>query len=186
MNIHEAQYFEGTALDPEHHAVFVKRIDEFAATAHIPVQYILDPMTKHCTAEDIDWMKTYRKHTREGKYGLCYFGKQTRPVLPRMMSITGAALRNFIDARVLPVQQLLELARQNDVPEPQLLLIPNFYIDGSQPIAGTGQVLSSLLIDRMATSQQTVIYVESLTKMEDAYGTWITAHITDNFDLIEA
>ena len=113
--------------------------------------------------------------------------KPERPVLDRFCVMAAWAIRNALRARVLLVQDIFDLMREGDMPEIDLLLIPDFVAKKAEVHPRERSWMTSLLHARHAAGQQTVIYVQSeLVKasatIEAAYGVLVAQHIHDHFD----
>lgn len=171
---------ESKVLNPEVHARLIQDIDNVAAVAGIPQHMIWTQMNDHCSKEEVEWVKDFRKHITDGEAGLVYLDHFKTPVEIRMMSIAGALIRNYIDARVMPVQDVLNRLKNDTMPTPTLLMIPNFFIAKS---AG-GQIpnwqissLLGLLISRYSKGLLTALYVQDEKTIVKEYGDPIAAHI---------
>ncbi len=123
-----------------------------------------------CKDVECDWYKNFWAYKKAGKPGLLLHGV-SRPDT-RCQLIAAALIRNFIDARVIPVNTLLDLRKEGTLPVPTVLLIPNFYLEvlnRSTP-AWQLQALYDILLNRAIRSKPTVIYVENLDKLAKVYG----------------
>jgi hypothetical protein len=97
------------------------------------------------------------------------------------MAMAAALIRNFIDARIYPLQTVLEDA--SDISEPTVVLIPNFQNTFvGKPLASHQlQRLYSILLDRAVQDKATLVYIENLEQMATQYGTAITEFIDKNY-----
>ena len=81
---------------------------QLAYKARIPQELIWTPLEKKF---DAAWVREFSLHTQEEHTGLAYVGKfvgdKKDSPLYRMQAIAGALIRNFIDARVLSLAELL-------------------------------------------------------------------------------
>ena len=135
-------------------------------------------------------MRTLNQHSDAGVLGLVYVGrKPASPVAQRMMALAGACLRNFINAKVMTVQEVLARLKEGNMPNPSVLFIPNFFIGkehgGAIPawqVAG----LWGLLLDRQAEGCQTFLYVEDMDAMAAQYGDTFKDHFINYFERISA
>ena len=80
-------------------------------------------MTKYCGPVEVDWVKRFWHHLRAGVPGLVLEGV-TRPDT-RCQSIAAALVRNYVDARMVPLNSLIDSTMNgNHPPSPTVLLIP--------------------------------------------------------------
>jgi hypothetical protein len=179
-----AKYYAHKILIPEHHQRLVQNLASVAQTAHIPPQYIYRySMADHCTQAELDWVRTLHSHEDEDCAGLIYEGKQPK-LDQRMMTMAGAFIRNYIDARVYPVQDIVQMLKRGKKPEGTIILVPNFFLtkeNGGHVATWEVSALLGWLYDRYGSSQQTVLYVQSLTAVEQEYGTSFKDHIDEHF-----
>lgn len=107
----------------------------------------------------MDWLINFHDN---GRPGLVLTGPDA---VRRCMAIAAALVRNFIDARVRTVDQMLD-----DPVEATVLLCPNFHLIGSKTMPGWRiQKLYDLLLERYTRDLPTVVWVDSLLGVKD-YG----------------
>lgn len=176
-----------TILDKEVHARLIADIDHICGTASIDPRFVHKSMVGTCGAGEIDWVRNFRKYRSEGVAGLAMVGVDNENERQRLMC--GALLRNFIDARVVPLNQLLILARKDSLPEPTVLLIPNLFIKpvgpGKQFYASQLQILHDVLVARQGQDKPTVVYVEDMDGMRAAYGAPIADLIEQHYKIVK-
>jgi hypothetical protein len=90
----------------------------------------------------------------------------------RCQAIAASLIRNYVDARVIPLNTLVEAITQGSVPSPTVLLIPNLYMKATVKNlpAWRVQAVYDLLLLRAARNKPTVVYVESLKGVVETYG----------------
>ena len=128
-------------------------------------------MTKYCGDVEVGWVKHFWTHKAKGIPGLLLQGV-SRPDT-RCQSIAAALVRNYVDARVIPLNTLIESTMNgNTPPSPTVLLIPNLFM-----VATTGkqipwrvQAIYDVLLERSIRNKPSVVYVEDLTKLSTMYG----------------
>lgn len=177
-------------LDREVHARLIVDLDQIARGAHVPKNLIHTPLATYCSEAEVDYVRRWPTHAGAGIAGLAIVGRKAEtPVPMRMMAMAGACLRNFIDAKVMTVQEVLACLKKGAMPTPTALFIPNFYVGKEQGgNLGSWQVaeLLGLLMERQASQQQTIVYVEDLTDMAVHYGEMFKAHVEHHFERISA
>lgn len=172
------------------HSLLVKNLEHFAQRANIQDSMILKKMSAFkCGTDEIAYVKGLKKWADKDIYGMAYVGKETSPVMTRMMAVAGACLRNFVDAKVMVLQELLSDIKEGHPPDVQVLLVPNFYIareDGGK--IGEWQIaeLLGLLYSRMTKGYQTLLYVSDFASLRKTYGDPIANHLENNFRVIPA
>lgn len=178
------EVFEIGILDKEYHARLLLDLERHAAKAGIPPEFIWSRMSVYCTADEVAWVKRMRL----GKdHGLCYVGEFSVPVEDKMMAVTGTCLRNFIDARVMPVQEVLSNLKSDHMPYPTVLLIPNFCLskgEGGDIAQWQSSALLGMLYSRLAKNLKTVLYIGSEQALEKNYGEAFLKHIKAHYTLI--
>jgi hypothetical protein len=183
--------YESGVLVPSVHSRLVQNMEQFARKANISESHVLYKMSQFsCTKPEIEYVKSIKRQEAEGNYGLVYLGKETKPVLTRMMAVAGACLRNFVDAKVSTIQEVfLDLKNGTPPDEVTVLLIPNFFMnraDGGKVAEWHIADLLGLLYTRMAKGKQTFVYVSDLTALAKAYGEPMATHLSNNFTAIDA
>ena len=177
-------------LKPEIHSRLVANLSAYVQRANIQVPYVLDKMSKFgCNADEIAYVRTISRAADEGRFGLVYHGKETQPVMPRMMAVAGACLRNFRDAKVMTVQALLADLKTGEIPEARVLLVPNFFIErveGGRLAEWLIADLLGMLYGRLSRGQQTFLYISNFDALRKTYGIPLAAHIQAHFQATAA
>jgi len=183
------QAYDSNLLVKDTHDLLVANVERYARRANIPVSMVFTSMQQYCTEPEIEYMKDLR---RQGNCGLIYSGEGkagNQPVHDRMMSIAGACLRNFINAKVMTVQSVLKALKHDSMPEITVLLIPNFYHKTNNGgVIPTWEVsnLLGLLYSRQEADLKTFLYVQDLVSLRLDYGNVFESHLKNNFSFIEA
>lgn len=167
-------------LDKLEHGPILRDIDNIAAKAGVQVRYIKNSMSDVCSPKIISWVKSYRSLLEKGNLGLVLEGVSKPDSI--CQSIAGALLRNYIDAKVVPLNQLLDRYEEGTMPNPTVLLIPNLYvkIGADKGIAPWRmQQVYDILLERASQSKSTVVYVQSKSEMKDQYGSLILDFLED-------
>jgi hypothetical protein len=171
-----------TILDPEQHRRLIAEIDEISRTAGIPRRFIESSMQGVCDDQEIDWVRGYRHHVEKGVYGYCFEGVDHAT---KMMSMCGALVRNFIDARLMTLNTLIEMLRTNEPINCSALFVPSFHRTTKQGSGVTPfqiNLLWQLLEERMLTERQTVVGVQSIAQMRQDYGQYFGDHLQAHFE----
>lgn len=179
--------FKSNLLDKEFHRSLLDDLPAMARAANIPVQMVWTSMTKVCVPQEIEYLKAIRRKSLAGVCGMVYTGKPKKPMTNRMMAAAGACLRNYIDARVLTLEDLLTNIKSNTLGSPAVLFVPNFFVgtkEGGKIAEWQTSGLLSMLYSRQAEGHQTMLYVKSLTELATAYGPAFEQHLRANFEIL--
>lgn len=165
-----------SVLDPVRHARLIQDLDHIAKVAGVPIAYIKQSMVPFCDGTEIDYITNFRMY-REIKPGLLLVGKQNEE--QRCFAMAGALLRNFIDARIVHMSQLLEMLESGDGVTPSVLIVPNFYDTeyGKALPSWKAGLMYDLLLCRAAESKPTILSVDSFHSMKVSYGLGISRHL---------
>jgi hypothetical protein len=181
------QALQSEVIDPEKHARLVKEIESVARRANIPVQMVWTSMTQYCTKDEIDYVRELPKKRNKGVLGLVYVGEnQHKPILDRMSAAAAACIRNKINAQIMMVSDVIRETQQGTLPNPTVLLIPNFYLEdsGDIPKWRSGALLD-MLYSRKQEGLQTFIYVQDMQGLAKDYGDSFVDHL-NQFEKIPA
>lgn len=162
---------EPSVLDAKEHSRIIADFERVCTTAGIQGHFLYESMTKYCSPGEVDWVKRFWFYLAEGVPGLLLHGVK-RPDT-RCQSIAAALVRNYVDARVIPLNTLIESTLDGGVPPmPTVLLIPNLYLSalGKAVPSWRVQVMYDLLLERSTKNKVTVVYVENLPGLIRMYG----------------
>jgi hypothetical protein len=181
--------YENGALDPEVHGRLVADLDRYARMAGVPVSAICSPLATSCGEDECKWATGFHKLSGGGISGLAFVGEFEEGIEARMMGLTGCLVRNFIDAKMMTVQDALAQKKAGNGPTARMLAVPNFYVSkehgGGLASWQVGELLS-LLLSRLAEGVQTVVYVSNLDQMAVDYGSLFKQHIENYFVTVSA
>jgi hypothetical protein len=179
-----AHMYEPGVLDPDVHYKLVEDFDHYLSIARVRPEFVINNMDSiGCGEVEQDWVRGIRKHASNRIAGLAFIGSKN--VADRMGAIVGACLRNYIDARIITVQELLRSMKDGDAEDPTVLLIPNFFIGkqsgGDLPTWQVSQLLG-LLYQRFFDNRLTVIYVQDMNALAEGYGLPFKEHVEKNYE----
>lgn len=176
------EYYQGPLMSSLHYRL-VLDIERIAQKAGILPKFICTSMTKWCGDEEREWVRTLKANTSEGIAGLAYLG-DVSDLESRMMAIAGACIRNYINARLMTLQDVVAMISDGDYPDCQVLLIPNFSLkkdEGGSVPAWQVAPLLGLIMNRYSKGKQTVVYIQHLPSMRAMYGKIMLDHITEHY-----
>lgn len=171
-------------LDAVKHERLIADLDHVKTTANIPANFITHSMTEFCTPGDIEFVKNYPKLKAQGCAGLLMVNESNADT--RMMAMCGAFIRNFIDARVIPLNTLLSMQEEGEQAMSSVLFIPNLFIRsaGKSLPSWKIQVIYDLLLARYVGGKTTIAYAEEMNGMEMAYGQMFADHLKNHYKIM--
>ncbi len=162
-------------IDPVRCERILADLEGISSRTNIHESFILEGMSRWCSEEEVEWVTGLLPALDVGDVtGLAYSGITTR-LVDRMQAIGGACIRNFVEARMVTLEDLIDYDHSNVT----VLLIPDFYT-GELP-AWKRTKLLSMLLGRHAVRQATVLYISNVEKMKQDYGETLCQHITETF-----
>jgi hypothetical protein len=164
-------------LDAVEHSRILADLEGVCLTASLPQIYLHHSMAEFCNPIDMDWVKNFKQYRSEGVGGLLLLGASAET---RSMAICGALIRNFIDARIMTLNALIEDKERQD---PTVLVVPNlfFALHGKPLTSWQIQTLYDALLHRLTVNKPTVVYVESMASLRSEYGPLVADHIETHF-----
>lgn len=175
--------------DSLEHRLLKQAGPKIARQAGIPIACLYTSMEGQTSTAEVEYVRNYRRQAKRGIWGLVLHGPSPKgkPIFARLALMAGAFTRNFILAKIMPLQDVLLAEKDGEMPAPSVLLIPNFCAKGGKASDWEVTRLFSLLVRRSSCDQQTVLYVESLEVLKQVYGPDIYQHLTTgNFVLVPA
>jgi len=169
-----AEALESGLLHTERHAALLRNVDRVSRQANIPPYMLYRSMVGVCSKEEVDYIRALRRQADAGIFGLVVHGpRPSGPLMDRFGAIAAACLRNYINARLMTLQSVLEALDEGDFPRPTVLLVPNFYVgvkSGGKLAEWEIPKLLGMLYDRQSAGLQTVLYVQDFAGLSLAYG----------------
>lgn len=177
--------YDSGVLDKDYHALLLQDLPAVCAVAGVVPRFVWSSMIGYCGPAEVRWMTHLRN---ESGSGMLYRGVLDKPIEDKMMALVGACLRNYVDARMIMVNDLVNQIKAETVEYPSVLLIPNLCLDTTsspalQPWAT--QLILGHLITRMSRNLKTVVYVNDLNILERNYGSSFKDHLWTHYKTIE-
>jgi len=172
-------------IDREVHSQLLADIEGFTRTAGIPERFVWTSIRDYCEEDEITYIHDLLRSLveRDGEcLGMVYIGNvEGASANDRMMAIAGICLRNYINAKVMTVQDVLQAMKDGTMPgNVSVLLIPNFFMDASDGGHIAKWQISELigmLYKRQQEGKHTVLYVSDLDSLESEYGLPFRQHL---------
>ncbi len=161
------------------HYTLCQQLDSIADVAGVPVSLLNQSMREFCTKEEVEYVIHLFQHDDAGAI---YVG-HTDDVMVKMMAITGACVRNFIDARVRMLHDVLKGIKGDNPIDSRVVLIPNFCIGNSdRGIADWESThLFGWLQDRAFSKKPTFLGVSDFVHVEKRLGSLVANFIKNNY-----
>lgn len=171
-------------LDSVKHARLIANMAHIAETANVPQHMIRRSSKPYLSKAEMEWLVHFRAYQEKGQ-GMVLSGMQSIAPDLKMMAIAAALIRNFIDARVMPIGQVISLMEDDEMPSPTVLLIPNLYAQsvGKSLPDWKVQHVYDLLIQRVVAQKPTVAYVENFDLLGSVYGPLFAQHLQQHYKL---
>lgn len=181
--------FTSGVLSPNTHGHFVKNIGNHARVAGIPENYIYESAIGKLSPNEEKWVKGFHKNIKKKLYGLVYMGDFPDHPIERINIITGVFVRNFVDARVRMLTDVLDQLKTSDFPSCKVLSIPNFFSKGAEAgkilyEADTSRLLG-MLMRRGNEGLTTILYIENQEAFKKSFGNSFFQYL-QNYTIMES
>lgn len=178
------EVFKSKLLDKDFHERLIQDLPQVVSTAGVPASAVWMRLSTHCSKDEMIWVKNIRS-THD--CGILFVGPNFPvSVDSKMTAITGVCLRNYTDARMMPVQEVIKKIKDDSMPSPTVLLIPNFCLDKSNGGDVPSWEISSLmglLLSRMGRGLKTILYATSMAVVQKQYGDSFKSLLESKFSI---
>ena len=176
--------FEQGILSEEYHERLLANMEQYTKVASVIPHFLWESLAQYCGVEEVEWVKGAKKPTTEA--GLLIVNKQSIPIEDKMMAMAAAFMRNYMDARVMVLQDVLDHLDNRTMPEPTVLLIPNFCLDGKEGSTTPWKVsgLLGMLYSRHTKNLKTVLYAPKIETIAAIYGKTVADHVVGHYKII--
>ena len=178
--------YDSGLIEPGYHERLIADMQGVVQQAGVDESYVWTPMSKYCGSVEVAYVINIKLQTQQDDpvFGMVYVGEvEDAPINDKMMSIAGACLRSYINAKVMTLQAVIDAMKATNMSSPTVLLIPNFFLNRS----GGGRIaewevssLIGLLYQRQQEGKQTVLYVGDWDGMKAEYGQVFADHLGGN------
>ena len=157
-------------LNEVEHARIIADMDRIALLGGIQPKFLYESMKPYCGLLEVEWVQKFQTYRVKGLHGLILEGVDNPDV--KCQAIAGALIRNYIDARVIPLNALFDMKEEGGVPSPTVLLIPNLFVCsyGKTVTAWKMQIIYDLLLSRAIKNKPSVLWIESMAKLQEQWG----------------
>lgn len=161
------EIYAGSKLAPGYHDPLVEVITTVARKVGVAVEDITG-RRNNLTDFEREWLRGFRRHAASGECGIIYEGRHDPSVYDRCRSVAGALTRNYIEARVVPREELVTELFAGRRVDADCIIVPDLHYEGAN--ASTRRVLNSWLTGRVLRRAQTVVAVPSRKALSEAIG----------------
>jgi hypothetical protein len=178
----ERAYKKGFLING-YHDQLLKNVNHYLEVANIPPDIFFDSIQEYCTEDQIVFIREYpSRETIPQLRGLILSGDPSI-CLRQMQSMATGYIRNYIDARVVFLKDVIDSSNVSDR-SCSVLLIPDFFMDSDlKGIIASWQIpdLLNLLYMRATRCKPTILYSSSLKSLSIKYGKAFTDHFKNYF-----
>lgn len=165
-------------LDDEKYNRLKQAMSDIVLQSHVPQKFIETSAVGSIDKADMDYLLSFSDLRKEGKLGgyLKFGGIQNI----KFNYMAGALIRNFIDARVLTIEQALDLGDSN----PTVLFLTDFCIasEDSKPLPSwKTQQIYDLILHRFDGKRQTILSATSQGSILKNYGIHLKDFLIENY-----
>ena len=170
-------------LDPYRHKRLIENCEELCRVANVPEGYIDCSMKGFCSDEEIEVVKGFSSMIESG-----VVFKDGDDILRKMQLIAAVLLRNYKDARVWTVGDILKRMADGDFSYPTYVLVPNFFISDFDT-KGVPEwkipVLMDWVMNMMIKGKKTCFYIQDFPAMKMVYGKTMAELIENNYKFMD-
>ena len=179
-----ADAYSSGLLKPEFHYRLVEDLDKVCAVSGVRREFVLTSSTDFCGPLEREWVRNIRHNSDAGVSGLLYVSEAN--VERRMMALAGVCLRNYIHARVMTLNSVLEEVAAGNHNQPTVLFVLNFQAhQGKHSISKwDASTVYDVLLSRYTQKLQTVVSVSTLSDVEVLYGAAAMTHLEDHYQQV--
>ena len=177
------------------HDNLIRSISFISKQTNIPESYLrFKSAREYCTENELKWVQDVRKRvkrqTKETIGGMIIYGKPDNlPMAKKMLAIGATLVRNFVDVRVFTITKLLSMLddRYADTgyQECSVLIIPDLCTEGFDVPTKQIHKLYGFLLQRFVEDKLVIGYVDSMSAIEDNYGSTFYQQIKEHYDLFD-
>lgn len=146
----------------------------YARLAGVEEAWLWQPLLPHVGPKEARWVREYRRLAGRGVRGVLYVG-DAGEAATRMRAICGALVRNFVDARLRRLGEVL----RGDGGGCSALFVPDLALGPEGAPDWMRREAAGLLQERVAAGQQTVVYARDAGVIERSLGDVVAEILLD-------
>ena len=177
----ENPFDDDSPLERGVHGELMRDVGLYSRLAGIQKMWLWQRLADHVGPNEVKYISAYRKLRVRGVQGLLYVGA-VNGVQDRMQAMTGALVRNFVDARIRPVSQAITRIgpiEESPPAECSVLFLPDLCVGaGAQPVWFVREV-TTMFMEREAAGKQTIAYIRDLEMLRQVYGDTLAELLSD-------
>lgn len=169
--------------DELHSPQFYKNLDEYAAYANIPVDYILNSAVDKIPSDAVTWLVQY--HKRPSLILNLHNSDWQENEVAFFMA--GVLTRNLISAKVLSMPQFYDMIDARKISEPTCILLPFFHGQSKVEIADWKQtIILDALRERELQGKRTVLTIRNKANLATVFGSGLVEFLQGKYELVTA
>ena len=160
---------KGGVLVPEVHGRLVSdlsHIVEQAGLGEAHKHYVWESLHGVVGAAEIKYVQEFHNLP---VFGAVYIGGDYNSVYDKMLALTGAFIRNFVDARIMTTEAIVTANKQGMEVNPTVLLIPNLYVS-EKTVDWKTAIVADICNQRILQGRHTVVYVSNKAEATVIFG----------------
>lgn len=170
-------------LKPLTHDPLVAQLQFISEHSRVPEDYLKHVGAKEfCSDAEMDWLRNAKKYLHNNDMGMVFWGPQEFSILKKMLAIGATLVRNYIDARVYSLTELLDLLddRNAESPECTVIIIPDFCVADYDIPKRLIHKLSGFLTSRFIEHKGMIAYIDSYEILERKYGSTLANYVKEH------
>lgn len=176
-----AQAAESPVLDVDFHLPILRRWGVgMAERAHVPEHFLYKSCADYCGLKAVEYMKQQRTLMKEQKGGFV-LRRGKRSAIDRCAAMVAASFRQMRTGRVILMQDLITLAKKDEVPDIAMIAVPDFYDESPALSDYERKLVMHFLNAQYLNCKATVLYVSNMKDMRNRYGDQIFDHIATSY-----
>lgn len=176
----DGPWWEAGTLDPTRHYRLIQARHAVAQRAGLGAAFISaiwEPLPPVVTKSQRQWLvNTIYKHTQHMMFrgGISYVSECFR-------ALVGALLRNEVDARLMTVEEIVQIVVGDDVLEAGVLFISDFAVADEPRTEAVKRKVTGVIRQRINAGLPTVLYTSDAASVSKTYGSAFAQEMQAHF-----
>ena len=176
-----AQAADSPVLDVDFHLPILRRWGVgMAQRAHVPEHFLYTSCAEYCGLKAVEYMKRQRVLMKEQKGGFV-LRRGKRSAIDRCAAMVAASFRQMRTGRVILMQDLIALAKKDEIPDIAMIAVPDFFDESPALSDYERKLVMHFLNGQYLDCKATVLYVSNMKDVRTRYGELIFDHIATSY-----
>lgn len=173
---------QSPVLDAEFHLPILRRWPVgMADRAGVAQHFLYTSCRDYVSNAAAEYMRRQKELMQEQKGGFVLTRDPKHSALDRCSSLVAASFRQLRTGRVVLMQDLLTLLKNNELPDIAMIAVPDFFDDSPALTSYSRQLVMHFLAGQYLHSKATVLYVSSMREMRKVYGESVFEHVNTSY-----